>query len=252
MPSNDVVYDFITSVVLDVEVSNKTTSESLAISQGLSDLQVLAIARSESFRQLRARNVFAFDIPTISIDSDPVQGLTLMERAVLSLSLRQKLSDKETSEVVDENIRDVVSSIRSARKNLARTAIALTLMNNNSKCPVIEAAHKTLGTKLTRAQVMHLVTHSAECSICVNVLRVVDKQVIEDYINAAQLKYPNDLPEISEVDKAKLVNRADLRNGWPMKVGKFSTSPKKLVRNALFLGAVSSVLLILGLVLLNS
>lgn len=252
MQSNDVVYDFITSVVLDLEVSNKTTSESLAISQGLSDLQGLAIARAESFRQLRARNVFAFDIPTISIDADPVQGLTLMERAVLSLSVRQKLGDKEISDVVDENLRDVVSTIKTARKNLARTAIALTLMNNQSKCPVIEAAHKTLGTTLTRAQIMHLVTHSAECSICVNVLRVVDKQVIEDYINAAQLKYPNDLPEISEEEKAKLISRADLKDGWPMKVGKFATSPKKLLRNAIFLGVVSSALLIVGLVLLNS
>ena len=252
MASDDIVYDFITSVVLDLEVSSKTTSEALAISSGLPDLQVLAIARAESFRQLRARNVFAYDIPTISIDADPVQGLTLMERAVLSLSLRHKLNEKDISDVVDEKTRDVISTIKSARKNLARTAIALTLMNNNSKCPVIEAARKTLGTKLTRPQIMHLVTHSAECSICVNVLRVVDKQVIEDYINAAQLRFPNNLPKISEAEKEQLLKRADLKNGWPMKVGKFSASPKKLLRNAIFLGVVSSVLLIIGLVLLNS
>ncbi len=251
MANPDAIYDFITSVVLDVEVSNKTTSEALAISEGLSDLQTFAIARAEVLRQMRARNVFAFDIPSIALDADPVQALTLMERAVLSLSLRHKFEEEEVCEVMDETRKIVRRDLKEGRRNLARAAIALTLMNNQTKCPVINAAHQTIGIRFTRAQQMHLVTHAAECSICVNVLRVVDKQVIQDFINAPQLKYPNDLPTISAEEKARLIKRADLQDGWPMKVGRYFENPRVSLKNATVFGIASSALIALGLYLLN-
>ena len=251
MANQDVIYDFVTSVVLDVEVSNKVTSESLAIGEGLSDSQVFAIARAEAWRQMRARNVFAFDIPSIPLDADPVQALTLMERSVLSLSLRQKLEVEEISHIVDETRKIVNRDLKEGRKNLARAAIALALMNNQTKCPVIVAAHQTLGSRLTRAQQMHLVTHAAECSICVNVLRVVDKQVIQDFINAPVLKYPNNLPKISDSEKERLIKRAELKDGWPPSYGKYFENPRVSLKSATIFGAASSALIALGLYLLR-
>lgn len=251
MANQDVIYDFVTSVVLDVEVSNKVTSESLAIGEGLSDSQVFAIARAEAWRQMRARNVFAFDIPAIPLDADPVQALTLMERSVLSLSLRQKLEVEEISHIVDETRKIVNRDLKEGRKNLARAAIALALMNNQTKCPVIVAAHQTLGSRLTRAQQMHLVTHAAECSICVNVLRVVDKQVIQDFINAPVLKYPNNLPKISDSEKERLIKRAELKDGWPPSYGKYFENPRVSLKSATIFGAASSALIALGLYLLR-
>ncbi|MEY3696897.1 MAG: hypothetical protein RJA41_547 [Actinomycetota bacterium] len=251
MANQDVIYDFVTSVVLDVEVSNKVTSESLAIGEGLSDSQVFAIARAEAWRQMRARNVFAFDIPAIPLDADPVQALTLMERSVLSLSLRQKLEVEEISQIVDETRKIVNRDLKEGRKNLARAAIALALMNNQTKCPVIVAAHQTLGSRLTRAQQMHLVTHAAECSICVNVLRVVDKQVIQDFINAPVLKYPNNLSKISDSEKERLIKRAELKDGWPPSYGKYFENPRVSLKSATIFGAASSALIALGLYLLR-
>ncbi len=251
MVNTDSIYDFVTSVVLDVEVSNKTTSEALAISEGLSDLQTFAIARAETLRQMRARNVFAFDIPSIALDADPVQALTLMERAVLSLSLRHKFAEEDVCEILDETRKIVRRDLKEGRRNLARAAIALTLMNNPSKCPVINSAHQTLGIRMTRAQQMHLVTHSAECSICVNVLRVVDKQVVQDFINAPKLNYPNNLLAISQSEKARLIKRADLRDGWPMKVGRYFENPRVSIKNATVFGVASSALIAIGLYFLN-
>lgn len=251
MANQDAIYDFLTNVVLDVEVSNQTAAESFAISEGLSDLQSFAIARAEAFRQMRARNVFAFDVPTIALDADPVQALTLMERAVLSLTLRQKFSEEEVCEILDDTRKIIRRDLKEGRKNLARAAIALTLMANPTKCPVVNAAHQTLGSRLTRAQQLHLVTHAAECSICVKVLRLVDKQVIQDFIDAPMLKYPNNLPEISAEEKARLLKRADLQDGWPMKVGRYFENPRISLRNATVFGAASSVLIALGLYLLN-
>jgi len=251
MANPDLIYDFITSVVLDVEVSNKATFEALLISQGLSENQTFAIARAESYRQMRARNVFAFDVPSIPIDADPVQALTLVERAVLSLSLRLKLDEESICQILDEPRKIVRRDLKEGRKNLSKAAIALALMNNQTKCPVVNAAHQTLGQRLTRAQQMHLVTHSAECSICVNVLRVVDKQIIQDFINAPVLSYPNNLPAISADENLKLLKRADLKDGWPKSYGRFLENPRVSARNATVFAVASSGLIALGLYLLN-
>ena len=251
MVNRDSIFDFVTSVVLDVEVSNLVTTEALAISEGLTEIQTFAIARAESYRQMRARNVFAFDIPSIPLDADPVQALTLVERAVLSLSLRQQMDEENICEVLDETRKIVRRDLKEGRKNLARAAIALALMNNQTKCPVVISAHQTLSQRLTRAQQMHLVTHSAECSICVNVLRVVDKQIIQDFINAPALKYPNSLPTISEEDKIRLLKRAELKDGWPKSYGRILENPRVTLRNATIFGITSSALLALGLYLLN-
>ncbi len=251
MVNRDSIFDFVTSVVLDVEVSNLVTTEALAISEGLTEIQTFAIARAESYRQMRARNVFAFDIPSMPLDADPVQALTLVERAVLSLNLRQQMDEENICKVLDETRKIVRRDLKEGRKNLARAAIALALMNNQTKCPVVISAHQTLSQRLTRAQQMHLVTHSAECSICVNVLRVVDKQIIQDFINAPALKYPNSLPAISEEDKIRLLKRAELKDGWPKSYGRILENPRVTLRNATIFGITSSALLALGLYLLN-
>ena len=251
MSNNDAIYDFISSVVLDVDVSNVTASEALVISEGLTNHQTFAVARAEIFRQMRARNVFAFDIPSIALDADPVQALSLMERAVLSLSLRHNFAEEDVCEILDETRKIVRRELKEGRRALARASIALALMNNPSKCPVINSAHQTLSNRLNRAQQMHLVSHAAECSICVNVLRVVDKQVIQDFINATVLKYPNNLPEIATDEKARLIKRADLHGGWPLKVGRYFENPRVSIRNATIFGIASSALIGLGLYFLN-
>jgi hypothetical protein len=139
--------------------------------------------------------------------------------------------------------------LKEGRKNLARAAISIALMNNPSKCPVVNSAHQTLGARLTRAQQMHLVTHSAECSICVNILRVVDKQIVQDYINAPVLNYPNTLTQITEEEKTRLTKRAELKDGWPKSYGSFFENPRVSLRTATIFGLASSALIAIGLYL---
>lgn len=245
-------YELVSAIVLDPVLAEIAYSDASRISAatGASDTQSLSIARGEAWRQLRARSVFVHDVPLVGHDADPVAGLTAMERTVLVLSLRLGLNDATVAEVCAISVREAATQIKNARRELARTAIAITLMTNPSRCPVIEQAHTTLGESLTRGQVMHLVTHSAECSICVPVLRTVDRRIIEDYRNAPAMAAPQASANESMSIEA-LVGRAKLKNGFAPADETIKGDPKKLLRRATLWGAVSTLLLIAGLVLLG-
>ena len=55
--------------------------------------------------------------------------------------------------------------LKEARRQLARAAIAMTMLTNDTRCPVTSQAQQTLGSTLKRSQAMNLVSHAAECSI---------------------------------------------------------------------------------------
>jgi predicted alpha/beta hydrolase family esterase len=90
----------------------------------------------------------------------------------------------------------------------------MTLLTNNSKCPVIAQFHSTLNGVMNRGQAMSLVSHSAECSICVPVLRTVDKQIVAQYIAAPRVQAPASMTNLLSRDVAPLVERAKLNQGW--------------------------------------
>lgn len=248
-------YELISSVVLDVEIASIATVDAISISQATSasDDQSLSIARAEAWRQLRARNVFPHDIPIFEVFGDPVSALSPAERTLLALSLRLKVSDDRLGSIVGMKHKDAIATLKEARRQLARAAIAMTLMTNETRCPVTQTAQQTLGATLKRAQAMHLVTHAAECSICVPVLRTVDRQIVADYAQAAVAAVPADLESRAEsVDAATretLVSRSNLKSGWAPADENLSHDPRVLLKRAAFFGAVSAVLVAVGLVL---
>jgi DNA-binding CsgD family transcriptional regulator len=243
MADKDRIYEFISAIVLDDDIATVATADTLAIANALSagSLQELSIARGEAFRQLRARNVFVHDISPINVDGDPVAGLTVMERAVLALTLRFNLTPADVAKILGEKEKSIARYLKSARRELARTAIASALFINPTKCPVINQSMQTLGTTLNRGQILNLVSHSAECSICVPVLRTVDRQIMQNYTEAPRIAFAGSAA--TNVDA--LISRAALLDGWAP--ADSEKDPKKLLRRAVVLGALSTFLIVVGL-----
>ncbi|MEY4323658.1 MAG: hypothetical protein RL410_1439 [Actinomycetota bacterium] len=242
------LYEFISSVVLDADIALIAAADAQLISGATSatDLQALSIARGEAWRQLRARNVFSDEIPTIAIDGDPVSGLTVEERTVLALIARLNLSVHDAALVMSMKEKAVDGLLKTARRELARTGIAMTLMTNPSKCPVIAQFHSTLNGVMNRGSVMSLVSHSAECSICVPVLRTVDKQIVSQYIAAPRVQVPTEIVPLLQRDTAPLIERATLNAGWaPNERDRNSTFH---VKRAIVYGFLSTLLIAIGIV----
>ena len=253
MPTIDAQYELVSAVILDADISAQACIDAALIVRETQadELQALSIARGEAWRQLRARNVFPHDVPLVDVAGDPVAALTAVERTVLCLSLRLKLSNSDIARVTAISEREVRGLIKTARRELARAAIAMTMMTNPTKCPATATAQTTFGNSLKRGQSMHLVTHAAECSICVPVLRTVDRSVVEDYTNALQSELPSHIAEsISHTSSEAalgLVERAKLKNGYAPADKNLSQDPRKLLKLAIFSGAISAVLISLSL-----
>ena len=95
---------------------------------------------------------------------------------------------------------------------------------------------------------MNLVSHCAECSICVPVLRTVDRQIVSDYTDAPMHELPAEISKVTplkEVDE--LVARANLKNGWAPRDINVSRDPRKLMQRTIIFGAISTLLIALGL-----
>jgi hypothetical protein len=238
------IYELVSSIVLDPQISLQATADACLIIDATQadELQALSIARGEAWRQLRARNIFADDLPVIDPLGDPVAGLTLLERTALELSVRFKLKDDEVARVMEDKPKRVQHYVRTARRELARTAIAGALLTNTTKCPVINEQKESLGATINRGEAMTLVSHSAECSICVPVLRTVDRQILQNYIDVPVAEVPSELAQLLARDAAPLVERARLVHGYAPLDDESRIRPRALIKRAVIFGAISAAL----------
>jgi len=249
------IYELVSSIVLDREIASIASVDAISISEASEATvgQSLSIARAEAWRQLRARNVFPHDIPVFEVFGDPVAALSPAERTLLALSLRLKIEDENLATIVGMKRKDAISTLKEARRQLARSAIAMTLMTNETRCPVTQTAQQSVGATLKRSQALHLVSHAAECSICVPVLRTVDRQIVADYVQARAAEMPSDiasrLQQIDQQALATLEKRAALKSGWAPPDQNLSQDPRALLKRAALLGVISAACVSVGLVL---
>ena len=239
------------AIVLDPDIAEQVIADSVVIAEALDlpESEHLALVINESFRQMRARMQFEDDIPKVWLTSDPVAGLSLLERSHLVLKLRIGLSIEEISSLLVISAKRAKRELKSARLQLARTAIALTLLTNPSRCPIMNQFQSALVADISRDQLFRVVSHSAECSICVDVLRVVDKQIVNDYATAESYELSDVFAshlQGSRNEKDQLVKRAQIKNS-KVKVRLSSRDPKIYLRTGLYLGAISAFLLLIGL-----
>ena len=242
------------AIVLDQDITEQVIADSVVIAEALDlpESEHLTLVINESFRQMRARMQFEDDIPKVGLTSDPVAGLSLLERSHLVLNLRMGLSIEEISSLLGISTKRAKRELKSARLHLARTAIALTLLTNPSRCPVMNQFQSALVADISRDQLFNVVSHSAECSICVDVLRVVDKQIVNDYANADSYVLGSRFEETLRASRLQ-VEKLKLRfgsKGTRIKVQLSSRNPKVYLRRAIVFSVMSFLLLLLGMWLL--
>ena len=238
------------AIVLDPDITEQVIADSVVIAEALDlpESEHLALVINESFRQMRARMQFEDDIPKVGLTSDPVAGLTLLERSHLVLNLRIGFNIEEISLLLGISEKRAKRELKSARLNLARTAIALTLLTNPSRCPVMNQFQAALMKDISRDQLFRVVSHSGECSICVEILRVVDKQIVNDYVNAQPFVLSDRVEALVKHNKTKLeafTKRITVKNS-KVKVELSPQNPKVLLKNAVVFGLLGAVLLIIG------
>lgn len=238
------------AIVLDPDITEQVIADSVVIAETLNlrESEHLKLVLNESFRQMRARFILEDDIPKVQKDSDPVAGLTVLERSHLVLNLRTGLSLEEISKTLGISEKRAKRELKSARLHLARSAIALTLLTNPSRCPIMQQFQNALQSDISRDQLMNVVTHSAECSICVEVLRVVDKQIVNDYVSADVYSLSENFEKVltrSRVNRDKVVGRSRIKE-TAVVVEISAANPKVYLKRAIFFGAVSALLLVLA------
>jgi hypothetical protein len=237
------------AIVLDPDITEQVIADSVVIAEALDlpESEHLALVVNESFRQMRARMQFEDDIPKVGLSSDPVAGLSLLERSHLVLNLRTGFNIEEISSLLGISEKRAKRELRSARLHLARTAIALTLLTNPSRCPIMNQFQAALVADISRDQLFRVVSHSAECSICVEVLRVVDKQIVQTYVSADEYSLSEDFPN-RMIENRSRTNELLLRSRGinnSVKIQLSGPSSKYYFRRALIFFAVSTALFIL-------
>lgn len=236
------IAELVSAIVLDEEISDVAIADAVAISTHMnsSRLQALSIARAESWRQLRARNIFPYDERLVAAGTDPVAALSVIERTALALVGRVKLDVDAAAEVMGLKPKQFQKVFRKSKIQLVRATTAITLITMESRCPAVVSGKHRFGTALDRKHAMHFVVHAGECSICVPVLRQVDKTVWDEYQAApaiqAQLK-----PSQFEVEV--LIERAKLNSGWARTLPADFRDQNRILQRAIWIAAASSVLL---------
>ena len=201
--------------------------------------QGLAIALEESWWAMREAGRAPRELQPFLADGDPVMSLTVRERSLLALSLRIGLADAEAAELLGLSPKLFARELRSARKQFARAAIAMALLTNPTRCPST-LSQQEKGMLLDRQRALQLVTHAAECQLCVPVMRTVDRRIIDDYRQApdVELELPQRLSE-SELREVLAGRSLGLRERIP--------APQVLLKWAAIAEAGSSMLLSAGL-----
>lgn len=240
------VAELVSAVILDDEVAEVAVGDALAIAAavGADELQTLAIARAEAWRQMRARNVFLHDTRLVLAGSDPVSCLSVAERTALALAGRLQLDPADAARVFGCSPRQFQQQLRRAKMQLVRSATAISLISRPGRCPVVAAGIQRFGTAMDRGKAMHFVSHAAECSICVPTLRLMDKQVWHEYQAAPASTLE---PLTPQVPVADLVSRARLNQGWPEAAAAQNRDGKSWLKWSIAAGLVSAILVSLSL-----
>lgn len=229
----DSLEQLLTAVLLDPAVCAQTLAEQRQIAPG--DLKA---AVAEAIAVMHERGRSQFELQPFLADGDPVMALTIAERIALALSVRLRKSDAEIAELTSRSEKAAHKLVRHARRELARAAIAMGLLTNPTRCPVMQQ-HLSEGTVLHRARALLLVSHAAECQICVEVMRKIDQQIVQDYAVAVV-----QLPPLESVDVDLVLARRAAR---PAISSRRIPSTERLLRYAFWFGAVSSAMILLAL-----
>lgn len=226
--------ELVASVVLDPEAAAETFA---AVEGRLIETLAGVIKECKITMQQRGRR--PNELQPFLATGDPVMALTVNERVALALALRLRLLEPELVQILGKR---AGATIKTARRELARAGIAMALLTNSARCPVMEK-HQSEGEVLNRARALILVSHAAECQRCVEVMRVVDKQILEDYTQAPRAA-------IAALDaSADLAARpTDLDEGFLERLA----GERNWLRYALVAGAASSVLLLIALVFIRN
>lgn len=236
------IAELVSAIVLDAEIAAIATAESIALVQHLQSdrLPALSIARAEAWRQLRARNVFPYDERLVASGSDPVSALTVIERTALALVGRLHLEMHEAAQVMGLKTKQFEKTLRKSKIQLVRATTAITLITMESRCPAVVSGKHRFGTALDRKHAMHFVVHAGECSICVPVLRQIDKTVWQEYQSAPAIEAD---VSSSVFDVDALISRAKLKDGWATPLVADFRDQNRIIKRAVWIGAASSVLL---------
>lgn len=201
----------------------------------------LALALEEAWWAMRESGRAPRELQPFLADGDPVMALTVRERSLVALSLRVGLPDAEAAKLLGLSERLYVRELRAARQQFARAAIAMSLLTNPTRCPVT-AAQQEQGLVLDRRRALQLVTHAAECQVCVPIMRTVDRRIIDDYQSAPEIELELPAPRSESELRELLASRSlRLRERIP--------APQVLLKWAAVAAAASSLLLIFGLLI---
>jgi hypothetical protein len=243
------IAELVGAVVLDDAIAEVTTAEAVAIATATNAtrLQAISIARGESWRQLRARNIFPYDLRLVQAGTDPVSALTVIERTALALVGRLQLEVADAAFLFGVKPKQFERIFHKAKVQLIRATTAITLISGDSRCPAVVSGKHRFGTAMDRRKSMHFVAHAGECSICVPVLREIDHTIWDVYQAAEKMSYQPASAESADV--AKIVARAKLKDGFSIALADDFRDQTKALKRAVWVGAVSSILLGLGLLL---
>ena len=95
---------------------------------------------------------------------------------------------------------------------------------------------------LDRQRALQIVTHAAECQICVPYMRTVDKRIIDDYRTAPAMALPV-LPPLEPSELAQILSARRL--GWRERLPSATT----LMKWGAIAAAVSSALLLIAVLI---
>lgn len=261
------IVDFACLVALDPAISAAAIRDALIVLGSrdapapptLEPLVVLAHARAESWRQLRARNTHPDTAPDVLIDAEPLSALTPAERTVLYLMMRRGLAAHDAAFVMDLPIAEVRRLRRSAAVAFVRSVTALALAMDLTPCPIRDGIAARGAGVLSRKDITALTMHAAECSICVEWLRRADQTALAGY---AALAVPGDaqveavladLAAVAAAERERVRTRAGAlrRDGRPPRPSRFDRDPQYFLRRGIAFAVASVVLVLGGLLLLT-
>lgn len=261
------VVDLACLVALDPAISAAAIRDALLVLQSrpsaaaatVEPLVVMAHARAECWRQLRARNVFADTPPDVRIDAEPLAALTPAERTALYLVTRRGLSPVDAGFVMDMGAGAVRKLRRQASVSLVRAVTGLALAMDLTPCPVRDRIAAEGAGMLTRKDILALTLHAAECSICVHWLRQADARALAAYDGLAQPGDEQvdavlaDVAGVPDADRQRVVARAGVlrRDGRPPRLARFESDPSRWLRRGVIFAAASAAFVLGGLLLLG-
>ncbi len=217
-------------------------------------LVVLAHARAEVWRQLRARGIHPDSAPDVRVDAEALSSLTPAERTTLYLMTRRALPAHDVGFILDVSTREARRLHRRAQVALVRAVTGLALAMDLTPCLIRDELAARGAGMLSRRDIDALTMHAAECRICVEWLRRADHQALAGYDSMAA---PTDreidvvlanLQQLGEEERLRVVARAGAlrRDGRPPRESLLLGDPKRWMRRGISLGVTSVVLVVVG------